>query len=585
MSSCPCVRPLARGGSARALRPVLRAFMARALKKAAASGFCLIIGLSVGCSSGSAARVNWELSDSAQRTYATLLLDQSIRNNIPEGVLEAAEIFLSLGHGTDSVVEAAAWLLTRNQPALARPLLEKAARTMPDNTNLHLLLAESWLAEGATEKAVSVMLDYVGSHPDADAARQEIGLLLLKSGRHADAVRHFESLPARLRTPSIRFAHANALLLLKRPAEAAVELEKAGRAAPAFVEIWLELGRAYELMNQPTRAVTAYERALEQDPGHQDAWLRLINLELRSGRPQKALELVRSGPASYGLLLTVATLFVDEGHYQDAESLLLPLTEEPDVPEEVWFTLAAIAFDQRKDLPGALEMLTHISPQSRSYDRALQLRTRILFEQGELDKALHEARQGVRAFPADRDFRLMEIHLLLAAKRHAEALVSVDLALNILPGDAEILFMRGMLLDTLKRRDEALVAMEALLAAHPENYQALNYIGYTLADENRDLPRALELLHRADKLAPNRAYILDSLAWALFRSGEVNKAWDTIRRSVAAKDGATEPAIWDHYGDIAAALGLKDEARKGWTRALELNPEDPQPIRNKVEKP
>ena len=144
---------------------------------------------------------------------------------------------------------------------------------------------------------------------------------------------------------------------------------------------------------------------------------------------------------------------------------------------------------------------------------------------------------------------------------------------------------RGMLLDTLKRRDEALAAMEALLAAHPDNFQALNYIGYTLADENRDLARALELLHRADKLAPNRAYILDSLAWALFRSGDTAKAWDTIRRSVASTDGATEPAIWDHYGDIASALGLKDEARKGWTRALELKPDDPQTIRNKVEKP
>lgn len=57
----------------------------------------------------------------------------------------------------------------------------------------------------------------------------------------------------------------------------------------------------------------------------------------------------------------------------------------------------------------------------------------------------------------------------------------------------------------------------------------LNYIGYTLAEENRDLPRALKLLNRAIELSPDTDYMLDSLAWAYYRSGEYAKAWDFIR--------------------------------------------------------
>lgn len=30
-----------------------------------------------------------------------------------------------------------------------------------------------------------------------------------------------------------------------------------------------------------------------------------------------------------------------------------------------------------------------------------------------------------------------------------------------------------------------------------------------------------------------------------------------------------DPTIWEHYGDIANAQGLKNEARTGWERALD----------------
>ena len=41
--------------------------------------------------------------------------------------------------------------------------------------------------------------------------------------------------------------------------------------------------------------------------------------------------------------------------------------------------------------------------------------------------------------------------------------------------------------------------------------------------------------------------------------------------------------MWEHYGDIAHALKLSDEARNGWTRALDLKPADPDAIRRKLE--
>lgn len=54
--------------------------------------------------------VQWDLSPEAQRTYATLLLDQSIRGDDKEGVLEAVKLLLTLENRPQPFIDAAAWL-------------------------------------------------------------------------------------------------------------------------------------------------------------------------------------------------------------------------------------------------------------------------------------------------------------------------------------------------------------------------------------------------------------------------------------------------------------------------------------------
>ena len=57
-------------------------------------------------------------------------------------------------------------------------------------------------------------------------------------------------------------------------------------------------------------------------------------------------------------------------------------------------------------------------------------------------------------------------------------------------------------------------------------------------------------------------------------------AWGEIRRAVELAD--SDPVIWEHYGDIARALGLTAEARKGYSRSLELGGENAEAVRAKL---
>ena len=68
------------------------------------------------------------------------------------------------------------------------------------------------------------------------------------------------------------------------------------------------------------------------------------------------------------------------------------------------------------------------------------------------------------------------------------------------------------------------------------------------------------------ELEPDADFILDSLAWVQYRRGKLDDAWEQIQKALnlSGKDEPKDPAMLEHYGDIAAARGDADSARAGW---------------------
>jgi len=100
---------------------------------------------------------------------------------------------------------------------------------------------------------------------------------------------------------------------------------------------------------------------------------------------------------------------------------------------------------------------------------------------------------------------------------------------------------------------------------------ALNDIGYLLADADKLTAEALPLLQRAVELEPQSGIIIDSLGWAHYRLGDMQRAADLLEQ---ASDLAPDNAeIEYHLGAVYTALGRTDAARAQFRRALELSPE------------
>ena len=178
----------------------------------------------------------------------------------------------------------------------------------------------------------------------------ELALLLVKTKQYPEAEKLLNSVTGKQRTPLVDYYHARALIGMDRPNEAVAYLQRAIKDTPDFVEALAELAFIYEQKPDLKAARGVYEKLLKLNFSSQDVLLRLINISLRMGQPERALKYMQQGPDSTPFKLTVASMFMDSRHFLQAESLLKQIVAQGDAPHDVYLLLAELAYDQRRDL-------------------------------------------------------------------------------------------------------------------------------------------------------------------------------------------------------------------------------------------
>lgn len=524
--------------------------------------------------------VTWELSPEAQATYSYLVYDQALRHEDETTLLHSLQELSRHNPPPNVYVESSIWLLSRKSPdALA--VLRMGLKAYPADISLNLLYAEALQESGQMDEAMAHMRAYAELHPESTDAKLELALLMVKGGKHSEAENLLKSITGNKRTAMVEYYHARALIGMKREGEAVRHLQKAIKGMPDFVEAMAELAYIHEQRKEYREARTIYEAMLRHNDNSQEVLLRLIALSLRLQQPQRALEFVRRGPNTTAFKITAAAMLIEARQYTEAEPLLQSLLGAPDAPADLYFYLAAVAYEGRKNIPQALQWLEKVPQNNPAYVRSVLLRAQLYFDSQKPEEAQAALKAAREAMPDQKEIWTMEMRILAARKLMSEALNLANEALRRWPDDAELAFLRASLLEEKGDKAAAMKAMEAIITKHPDHFQALNYVGYTLAEQNRDIPRALVLLQRAVELSPRSDYILDSLAWAQYQAGMLKEAWKTIQEAVAV--GTTpDPTIWEHYGDIAQALGHKEEARKGYFKALEFKPANSESLRERL---
>ena len=123
-----------------------------------------------------------------------------------------------------------------------------------------------------------------------------------------------------------------------------------------------------------------------------------------------------------------------------------------------------------------------------------------------------------------------------------------------------------------------------IVSLNDKNVEALNSLGYELIDKEIDVAKGLELVQKANQLAPQKAYITDSVAWGYYKSGQYEKA---VRFAETAVRQAHDSAVINmHLGDIYQKLNRKNEALAQYRKALmmkqDLTPEMEEQIKKQL---
>jgi len=167
--------------------------------------------------------------------------------------------------------------------------------------------------------------------------------------------------------------------------------------------------------------------------------------------------------------------------------------------------------------------------------------------------------------------RQAEVGMLIDAKSYDRARKVLDERAAAEPDNSDWVYELAMLDEREKRYDSMEKLLRRVIAMQPEAKQGYNALGYSLADRNVRLPEALQLLEKASALGPDDPYIMDSLAWVKFRLGQLQPAAELLRNAYAK---APEAEIGAHLGEVLWQLGQQDEARKTWTEAAKIEPDN-----------
>lgn len=104
-------------------------------------------------------------------------------------------------------------------------------------------------------------------------------------------------------------------------------------------------------------------------------------------------------------------------------------------------------------------------------------------------------------------------------------------------------------------KDKGFEDYERSLYFLKDNALTLNNFAYFLSEEGRDLEKALAMSKRSLELVENNATYLDTYAWILYKLGDYQSAYDSMKLAleIAQEEGDDNEEFQKHWDAIQEA--------------------------------
>jgi tetratricopeptide (TPR) repeat protein len=497
-----------------------------------------------------------------------------------EEALEAYEKALICDPATSYVNEKIPILLLKmGEFEKAGDWLRQALIDRPEENSNRLFLASLYIQQGKMAEAIKLYDQVLATDPENESVHLRLGLLYSHQEQYDKAEKIFRRLAEKIfrrlaeKNDGSYFAHLSLARLLRQieqHKEAGREYEKALQLNWSK-DLSYEIGYFYMSQKRYDDAMRLYTAIIEQDPFDERAALSRVQIFLETEKNDQALDELKTignfskNPVTIDII--VSKVLLRKKETGKAKEILLRLARETG-NSEARYMLALLAY-QENDFPAALDHLGHIRPANSEFEEAVYLQSRIYKETGKTEKAISLLKKHLGSESSRSPLFYALLSSFYQEKKDELAAISLmEAAITIYPDNSQLFFEYGLLLDKREMYEQAMAKMERVLELEPDHADALNYIGYTWADNNIHLDKALDYIKRAADLKPDNGYIIDSLGWVYYRLGEFAKAAKELERSLELEPG--DPHIYDHLGDVYRALGETVKAKNIYNKALEM---------------
>ena len=463
------------------------------------------------------------------------------------------------GQAVDAALEA-------GKGEAAAAYAERWREAAPESPEPLLALARARAQQEDTEGAAEAMGRLIKAHPRAEEVLLKAGQSLAQAGGVQMAVKALRgAAEAHPDNAAGHLAYGHLLTRLRQQQGAVEALRKARDLRPEWEVAVVQLAQALPA-SEGLEVLRAY---LAEHPDSFQPRLRfaqgLLATERAAQAEQVYASLAQEHPESVEVFMGLGLArFHQEGWIDAAEAFRRVLVLDPG-NNAALYHLGRVA-EKQQDYEGASAYYSRIH--GGRYVQEARLREAMAaIKTDDLERALKLVRQLRTYQPEEPEYYRLEARIMAEMDQLKAAEKMADRGLENHPKHADLLYTRALIREQRGDYQGMEADIRRVIEQRPDQARAYNFLGYSLADRGVRLEEARDLLRKANDLAPEQGYILDSLGWVSYRMGKLDKAERYLRRALEETPG--DPKILSHLGEVLEAKGRAEDARKIWHEALD----------------
>lgn len=468
---------------------------------------------------------------------------------------------------------------------------EEASKKDEKNVDAHLLLGGLYSTMKSYPKAMEQYNIVLKIAPTNTEAPLYIGALYSEQKQSDKAVKYFESLIKNPDYPSpylayyyigrVRMEQSGAKY--QKAAEEA--FKKSLQAKSDFADAALSLGALYSKSKHDDKAIALYRTFQKENTPSPKIAEVLSQTFIEQGKFDLAYEqlevLEQSSEEPLNVKMKMALILIEQKKYAPAIDKLEQVLRDAPESDKVRFYLGAV-YEETQQNEKAVREFKKIPATSTFFGEAIVHSAYLLKGMNRLDEAIEVIQKGLAEKKDQPQIYAMYASLLDEKSDYKGAAKLLEQGLDKFPDNAQLRFYYGTINDRLGKRDVVISEMKKVLEIDPDHVQGLNYLAFTWAEMNMNLPDAEKLARRAMELDPHDGYVLDTLGWILYKQNKYNESVKFLEAAYKAQ--ATVSIIAEHLGDVYYKQSLVEKAKKMYRKAadLETDKNKVREIRNKI---